>query len=68
MDLLCEVCDRSIIENQCENNNYLGTLQNKSDKSLYNKYIIFNKNLDGVNKISLLITKTLIFIILIVNL
>ena len=51
MDLLCEVCDRSTIQNQCECNNYLATLRNKNDESLYNKYIIKNINLEEVIKI-----------------
>ena len=51
MDLLCEVCDRSIIENQSENNNYLATLRKKNDKILYKTYTINNVNLDKVNKI-----------------
>ena len=51
MNLLCEVCDRSIIENQSEYNNYLATLRKEDDKSLYKKYTINNINLDEVNKI-----------------
>ena len=50
MDLLCEVYDRSIIENQSEYNNYLATLRNKNDESLYNKYILNNIKLDEVIK------------------
>ena len=34
MDLLCQVCDRSIIENQSEYNIYLATLPKKDDKGL----------------------------------
>ena len=33
MDLLCEVCDRSIIDNESEYYNYLATLSKKDDKS-----------------------------------
>ena len=40
MDLLCEVCDRSIIEKQSEYNDYLATLRKKDDKSLYIKSIL----------------------------
>ena len=29
MDFLCKVCDRSIIENESEYNNYLATLRKK---------------------------------------
>ena len=32
MDFLCEVCDRSIIDN--DNNRYLATLRKENDKSL----------------------------------
>ena len=42
MDLLCEVCDQSIIENKSENNNYLAALGKKNQKSLYNKHTIKN--------------------------
>ena len=35
MDLLCDVCDRSFIENESEYMNYLTTLRKKDDKSLY---------------------------------
>ena len=51
MDLLCEKCDRSNIENESEYYNYLATLRKKDDKSLYKKYTINNVNLDEVNKI-----------------
>ena len=44
MDLLCEVCDRSIIENESEFMNYLATLRKKGDKCLYKKYTINNVN------------------------
>ena len=39
MDILLEVCDRSIIENESEYNNYPSTLREKDDKSLY-KHIL----------------------------
>ena len=51
MNLLCEVCDRLIIENESEYNKYLATLPKENDKSLYKKYTINNINLDEVNKI-----------------
>ena len=51
MDLLCKVCDRSVIENQSECNNYLLTFRRKNDKNLYRTYTINNINLDEVNKI-----------------
>ena len=33
-DLLCEVCNGSIIKNESEYYNYLATLRKKDDKSL----------------------------------
>ena len=35
MDILCRVCDQSIIENESEYYHYLATTQKKNDKSLY---------------------------------
>ena len=35
MDLLCEECDRSIIENESEYTFYLATLRKKDDKSFF---------------------------------
>ena len=49
MDFLCEVCDRSIIENQSEYNIFLATLRKKDDIGLYKKYPIIIINLDEVN-------------------
>ena len=51
MDLLCKICDRSIIENQSECMNYLATLRKENDKSLYKKYTIKNVNLDEFEKL-----------------
>ena len=51
MSFLCEVCDRSIIENESEYNNYLATLRKKDGKILYKKYTINNISWDEVNKI-----------------
>ena len=51
MDLLCEICDRLIIENQSEYYNYLAALRKKDDKSLYEKYTFNIIKLDEVNKI-----------------
>ena len=51
MELLCPVCDRSIIENQSEYENYLSTMRKKDDKSLYENYTINKINLDEVDKI-----------------
>ena len=51
MDLLCKVCDRLIIENESEFQNYLATLRKKDDISLYKKYTINIIHLDEVNEI-----------------
>ena len=51
MDLLCRVCDGDIIENESEYKNYIATLRKKDDKSIYEKYVIININLDEVDKI-----------------
>ena len=46
MDILCKVCDRSIIENEPEYKEYLAILRKKNKKSLYKKYTINHVNLD----------------------
>ena len=51
MDLLCEVCDQSIIEIESEYYIYLISLRKKDDKSLFKKYTINNIDLDEINKI-----------------
>ena len=51
MTLLCEICDRLIIENESEYYIHLATLRRENDKSLYKKNTINNINLDEVNKI-----------------
>ena len=51
MDYICQVCDRSLIENPSEYQNYLDTSHKKKDNSLYIKYTINNINLDEVAKI-----------------
>ena len=51
MDLLCPVCDRSIIQNPSEYNEYITTMRKKDDKSWYENYIIKNFNLDKFDKI-----------------
>ena len=40
MDFLCEVCDRSLIENPSEYQVCLTTLRKKDDKSLYKKMLL----------------------------
>ena len=42
MDYFCQVCDRSLIENPSEYQNYLATSRKKNDKNLYIKYTINN--------------------------
>ena len=51
MDLLCPVCDRSIIENESEYNKKLASLRKENDISIYKNYVINNGNLDDVDKI-----------------
>ena len=51
MDLLCNVCDRSIIETESEFNKNLATLQKQNDKIIYKKYTTNDNNLDDVKKI-----------------
>ena len=51
MNILCKVCDRSIIGNESERKDYLATMRKKNDKSLYNKHTVNKINLDEVDKI-----------------
>ena len=51
MDLLCRLCDRSIIDNEFEYKKYLTSLRKENDKSFFKKYTINNINLDDVNKV-----------------
>ena len=44
MELLCKVCDRSIIENESEYKEYIATLRKRNDKSLYQKCTFKNNN------------------------
>ena len=46
MNLLCQVCDRLIIENESEYNQYLATMRKKDDKSFNGNFIINDVNLD----------------------
>ena len=50
MDVLCEACERPIIENQSEYNNYLATLRKKDEKNFYKIYTNIINNFDEVNK------------------
>ena len=51
MELLCEVCNRSTIENEPEYNFYLVTMSKKYDKSFDEIYINNNVDLDEVEGI-----------------
>ena len=51
MDYICQVCDRSLIENPDEYQHYLTTSHKKNDNSLYIKYTINNINLEELYKI-----------------
>ena len=51
MDLLCKVCDQSIIQNESEYYEYPATLRKENDKSLYEKYNINNVDLDELDKL-----------------
>ena len=51
MDLLCPVCDISIIQNPTEYNEYVVIGRMKYDKSFYQNYIFKNVNLDEVDEI-----------------
>ena len=51
MELLCKVCDRSIIEITSEYKKYLATLLKQNDESLYKKSTFNNISLDDIIKI-----------------
>ena len=51
MSFPCNQCDRSVIENPFECNEYLSTKQKKCDKNLYRIYTINYVNLDDFDKI-----------------
>ena len=51
MEFPCNVCDRSIIEQELKYYEYLATLRKIDDKSLYRKFTINNVDLEEVNKI-----------------
>ena len=52
MSLLCEVCDRRIIENESEYKDYIATMRKKNDKSLYKKHTFNDIKLYKVDEIS----------------
>ena len=51
MDYICQYCDRLLIENPDEYENYLTTSRKKIDKNLYIKYTINNNSFDELDKI-----------------
>ena len=51
MDLLCRVCDRSIIENESEYEKNIASLRKPDEKSIHRKYDFNNINLDEVDNI-----------------
>ena len=51
MDYICQYCDRLLIENPEEYENYLTTARRKIDKNLYIKYTIENISFDELDKI-----------------
>ena len=51
MDYICQYCDRLLIENPDEYENYLTTSRKKIDKNLYIKYTINIISFDELDKI-----------------
>ena len=52
MDYICEVCDRSIVQDPSEYPYYLTTSHRKKDlKKLYIKYTINNNNFEELDKL-----------------
>ena len=51
MDLFCDVCDRSIIQNPSKYDNCVATRRKNYDKSLCEKNTIIINNLDKVDEI-----------------
>ena len=51
MDYICQYCDRLLLENPDEYENYLTTSSRKIDKNLYIKYTIINIDFDELDKI-----------------
>ena len=51
MDYICQYCDRFLIDNPDEYENYLSTSRKKNDQNLYIKYTINNINFDELDKI-----------------
>ena len=51
MSYICQVCDRSLVENPLQHEHYLDISHKKNDKNLYIKFTIDNFNLDELDKI-----------------
>ena len=51
MNYICQYCDRLLIENPDEHENYLTTSRKKNDKNLYIKYTINNISFDELDTI-----------------
>ena len=50
MDYICQFCDRLLIQNPDEYENYLTTSRKKNDKNLYIKYFIHNIRFEELDK------------------
>ena len=51
MDYICQFCDRLLIENPDEYENYLTTSRKKTDKKLYIKNTIYKISFDELDEI-----------------
>ena len=51
MDYICQYCDRLLIENPDEYENFLTTSIREIDENLYIKYTINNNSFDELDKI-----------------
>ena len=51
MEFLCKLCDKSNTETELKYNNYIATLKQEHDKSIYENFTIINPNLDEIDKI-----------------
>ena len=72
MRFLCSTCDRLIIENESEHQEYLTTLLRRNDKSFYAKSTNNNVDLNEFDKIFnnfiTILIKKFVFVLSIVNL
>ena len=51
MKIFCNLCDREIIENKSEYNNFVATLRKRNDECFYKQNTIIKINLDEFDKI-----------------